>query len=151
MAAGPFVLYHVFAEELGKKTLNLSATDVLKVALFTSTHTPSASADVSFSALSNQVSGNGYTAGGNTLAYDSSTRWSETSGVATLDADNSVFTAASGDIVARYAVLYDSTPATNNLIGYFLLDDTPADVTATDGNTLTIEWNASGILTIDVT
>ena len=150
MAAGPFVLYHVLAESLGDGTIDLK-TDTLKSALFTSTYSPSASGDVTFSALSNQVSGNGYTAGGETLTYSGVTRWSETSGVATLDAEEVVHTASGGDIVARYQVLYSSTAASNNLIGYFLLDDTPADVTATDGNTLTIEWNASGILTIDVT
>ena len=38
--------------------------------------------------------------------------------------------------------------ASNNLIAYGLMDDTPADVTVTDGNTLTLQWNASGIFTL---
>jgi hypothetical protein len=34
------------------------------------------------------------------------------------------------------------------LIASILLDTTPADVTATAGNTLTLQWNASGIFTL---
>lgn len=147
MAAGPFVFYEGFAQRVADGTIDID-TDILKVALFTSTYTPNAATDVTFSELTNEVAdGSGYTAGGDTLA---SVTWTETGGVATLDAADTVWTATGGSIVAHYAVVYSSTPATNNLIGYFLLDATPADVTVTDTNTLTLEWAASGIITLTV-
>jgi hypothetical protein len=34
------------------------------------------------------------------------------------------------------------------ILGYFLLDSTPADVTVTDGNSLTVTWAANGIVRV---
>lgn len=147
MAAGPMNFYDIFAESLADGTHDLD-THTFKVALFTSSYTPNVGTQVSYSALTNEVAnGNGYTTGGATLG---SVTWSQTGGVATFDAANAEWTASSGAITARYAVLYNSTTGTNNLIAYFLLDATPADVTVTDTNTLTIAWNASGIFTVTV-
>ena len=90
---------------------------------------------------------NGYTAGGAALASKTTLR---AAGVMTFDAADVVWTASGGSITARYLVLYASVARdgfTNPLIGYALLDTTPADVTATDTNTLTIQWSASGIFT----
>jgi hypothetical protein len=56
-----------------------------------------------------------------------------------------IWTASGGSIVARFAVIYESG---GNVLCYCLLDSTPADVTATNGNTLTIALNASGIFTL---
>ena len=52
---------------------------------------------------------------------------------------------------ARYAAIYDDTvasPVVDPIVCSTLLDTTPADVTATDGNTFTIQMNASGIFTL---
>ena len=136
--------YDIFSESIGDGTIDLD-TNAIKVALFTNLYTPNAATDVTFSALTNQVTGNGYTAGGETLQNPS---WAQTGGVATFDAENTVYTASGGSIVARHYVIYDSVAASNNLIAYGLMDDTPADVTVTDGNTLTLQWNASGIFTL---
>lgn len=146
MAAGALNLYEHLGESLADGSIDLDS-DTLKVALFTSSHTPSASSHESFDALTNEVSaGNGYTAGGATLA---NVTLSRSGGTAKLDANDVVWTADGGSIVARYAVIYSETA--DKVIGYFVLDDTPADVTVTDGNTLTISWHASnGILTISV-
>jgi len=53
------------------------------------------------------------------------------------------WTATGGNIVARFAVKYNTT--TGGLVGYSLMDDEPADKTATDGNTFTVSDNASGM------
>ena len=45
------------------------------------------------------------------------------------------WTASGGSIVARFAVLYE---VSGDVLAYCLLDSTPADVTTTAGNTLTI-------------
>ena len=145
MAAGPFTFYHSFTEALGDGTQDLD-THTFKVALFASAYTPS-QASTTFSALTNELTTQfGYTAGGFTLT---GVTWAQTTGTATFDAADAVWTAAGGSITARYAVVYNSTVAgAGDLIGYFLLDSAPADVTATDTNPLTIAWNASGIFTV---
>jgi len=69
-------------------------------------------------------------------------------GTITIDeTTNPVWTAAGGSITARFAVLMDDSHASNMLVAVCLLDTAPADVTATDTNTLTITQNASGIFT----
>ena len=116
-------------------------TDSLKMALFLSTSNIGA-ASTTYAALTNEhANGNGYTTGGETLA---GATLSGTTTV-TFDANDTVWTAASGSIVARFAVIYE---VSGNVICYSTLDDTPADVTATDGNTLTVAMNASGCLTL---
>lgn len=70
---------------------------------------------------------------------------SGTTTVTVTTASSLVWTASGGSITARFGVLYE---VSGNVLAYFLLDSTPADVTATDGNTLTITPNASGIFTL---
>lgn len=139
MAAGPFTFYNSVAELLGDGTIDLD-NDTFKLALLTSSYTPNAAHD-EYADLTNEVAnGSGYTTGGATLA---SVTWAQTGGVATFDSNDVVWTASGGSIVARYAVLYDDTSSGKKLIGYFLLDATPANVTTTDGNTLTVAPHAT--------
>ena len=56
-----------------------------------------------------------------------------------------VWTASGGSIVARFAVIYE---VAGNVLCYCLLDSTPADVTATDGNTLTVGANGATVFTL---
>lgn len=136
-----FAKYNDFVEQLGLETHQL-ATDSLKLALFTATHVPAAS-DTSYSALANEVAnGVGYTTGGVALTTVS---WAEVSGTATLDADDVSWTASGGSIAYQYAVLYNDTSVGKNLICYW---DEGATVTIADGETRTLQINASGILTI---
>ena len=143
MAAGTFVMYDVFIDQLGKEGHNLSA-DTLKCALFNATHAPVAGTDVSFSALANEHSTTttGYTAGGNALT---SVTW--TGGI--LNAANTVWTASTSGIDAKYAVVYNvTTGGINDLVGYVELE-TGSTVAVTDTNTLTLDFNDSnGIVTI---
>lgn len=121
-------------------------THTFKLLLTSSSYTPNASTHTVKADVTNELStANGYTAGGATLT---TVTWNRSGGTVTFDADNVVWTASGGSIVARYAVLYDDTAASDELVGYVLLDTTPADVTTTSGNTLTIAWNASGIFTL---
>lgn len=147
MAAGALTFFQDAGKFLLNGTLDLD-TNTLKVALFSSSLTPSVNTQNKLGDLTGQLStANGYTSGGATL---SSVTLSRSGAVTTLDAADVTWTASGGSITARYAVLYASgtlNGTVDPLIGYILLDSTPADVTATDGNTLTIQWNASGILT----
>ena len=144
---GTIDFYNSFIEAIGDGTIDMD-TDTLKVALFTSSYTFAAS-QTAYSGLTNEVAnGNGYTTGGETLAGVS---WSQTAGALTFNANDTVWTATGGSIVARRFVLYSQTATGNDLILSGLLDNTPADVTTTDTNTLTIQWNVSGIFTGSMT
>ena len=139
--------YNSFKEYVADGTFDLN-TDSFKVALVSSSYTFSAAHTV-YADLTNELStANGYTSGGAALA---SVTFSQTSGTATFDAADTTWTASGGSIVARRAVIYKDGTANTRvkpLIASILLDTTPADITVTTGNTLTLQYNASGIFTL---
>ena len=141
-------LFQSFREYIADGTIDLDS-DTFKVTLHSSSFVPSASGDAVYADIDNELStANGYTNGGATLG---SVTWTRSGGTVTFDAADTVWTASGGSIVARYAVIRKSGTAnsiTDPLVAYILLDTTPADVTTTDGNTLTLQWNASGIFTL---
>lgn len=130
MAAGAWTLTNNTRTYLLNGTFDLD-TDSFKIALFQSTSNIGATS-TTYAALTNEVaSGNGYTTGGNAVT-------GSLSGTTTVTFDTSdpaVWTASGAGFSARYAVLYE---VAGNVLAYFLLDSTPADVTITAGNTLTI-------------
>lgn len=139
MAAGTFTLYNTVAELIADGTLDLD-THTFKMQLHTSSYTPNAAHD-ELADLTNEVSNaNGYTTGGITLT---TVAWSQTGGVATFTSDPVEWTASSAGITARYYVIIDTDATGDKLIGYALLDATPADVTATAGNTFTVTPHAT--------
>jgi len=144
MAADKWKTYDSFLELMGDNTIDMDG-DTFKVALFTSTSNAATLTNSELGDLTNEVTNaNGYTTGGNTLT---SVTWSQVSGTVTFDSADTVWTASGGSITARFAVIYSDTSVNDKLVAYSLLDNAPADVTATDGNTLTIQMNASGIFT----
>lgn len=144
MAVGAFTLYGAAKEGIAKATIDLDG-DTFKAVLLTSGYTPNTSTHALYSDLTHELStANGYAAGGATLAGAAVTR---SGGTVTFDAADVAWTASGGSLVARYLVIY-ADGATDRLLGYVLLDDTPADVTVNAGTTLTIRWSASGIFTI---
>jgi hypothetical protein len=151
MAAGKWKAYEYAKEYIGDTTHDLDDTANWKMALFLSTSncdTLSVGTGVYGDLTNEHANANGYTTGGFTVT---SIVWTHSGGTVTLDADNAVWTAAGGSIVARFAVIYRN--ATVNtivkpLLCVSLLDTTPANITATDGNTFTVSISASGILTL---
>lgn len=137
MAAGTFTLYDHVAEGLGNKEFNFD-TDVFKLTLHTSLYVPNGAHAVAADLTNEVAAGNGYATGGITLTGQT---WAQAAGVAKFDTDDAIWTAAGGPITARYAVLRDTT--IDHLVGYLLLDTTPANVVATDGNTLTVGPHAA--------
>jgi hypothetical protein len=112
-----------------------------KVALFLSTSNITA-ASTTYAGVTNEVANaNGYTTGGIAVTFTLS---GSTTVTATF-ASNPVWTAAGGSITARFAVIYE---VAGNVLCFCTLDSTPADVTATDTNTLTIAASGSGIFTL---
>jgi hypothetical protein len=143
MAANPWKKYNRFPFRTAGKNINF-ATDTFKMALFTSSSNANDPTQTTYSGLSNELAtANGYTVGGVTLASVSLTQVGPT---VTWKTGNGAWTAAGGSIVCRYAVIYDST--TGDAICWALLDNTPADVTTTSGNTLTVQIDTNGVFTI---
>lgn len=146
--AASLTFYESFREYIADGTIDLD-TDTFKVTLHTSSYTPNAGTHTVYADLTNELStANGYTNTGQALG---TVTWGHTGGTATFNADDTIWTASGGSIVARYAVIRKDGTANaivSPLICYILLDTAPADVTATTGNTLTLQWNGSGILTL---
>jgi hypothetical protein len=113
----------------------LEGAHVLKIALYTSSATLGASSTVY--STTNEVTGTGYTAGGNTLT---SMAIAVASNHANVDFADSAWT--SSTITARGALIYDST-AGNRIIGIY---DFGADKTSTSG-TFTVAIS-TGVLSI---
>lgn len=139
-------LYGSFIAKTMNKEIDLD-TDTIKVALLTSAYTPNQDVHDYFDdVVANEVTGTGYTAGGATLSGKSVSYDAPTNTI-TFDADDVVL--ASSTITARYAVVYDASPATNAtrpLIGYV---DFTSDQSSTNGN-FTITWDATGIVKVTV-
>lgn len=107
-------------------------SDSWKVAIFLSTSNIGASS-TTYAGLTNEhANANGYTTGGIAVTIT----LSGTTSVTGVFATNPVWTASGGNIVGRFAALYE---VGGDVAFYCLLDSTPADVTATNGNTLTID------------
>ncbi len=116
-------------------------SDTWKMALLLSTSNIGA-ASTTYAGLTNEVANAvGYTTGGIGVTLT-------LAGTTTVTVDVSVdpvWTASGGSITARFATIYE---VGGNVLVYSTLDSTPADVTATDGNTLTVAANASGVFTL---
>lgn len=127
------------------KEINFSA-DTIKVALVSSAYAPNQDTHAYFSDITNEVTGTGYTTGGQSLASKTVTYDGPTN-VIKLDAAD--VTWASSTITARYAVIYDDSPATAATKPLLAYVDFGADQTSTNGN-FSIVWDANGILKITV-
>ena len=98
-----------------------------------------------YNAPADLATGNGYTAGGNSIG---TVTGAQTTGTFKfVGSADPIWTASGGSIGPfQYAVLYNSTPSTKPLIGWW---DYGAAVTLTNGNTFTVDLDqANGILTI---
>lgn len=135
-----FNKFNAITEDLAEKIHNFGA-DTLKIML---TNTAPSAANSVKADITEISAGNGYTAGGTAVTVTAS---SQTGGTYKLVGNDVVFTASGGSIgPARYAVLYNSTPAAGNLIGWW---DYGSALTLADGSTLTVDFSATnGILQI---
>lgn len=151
MAAGPFVFPDKAKLNFFSATNLLNGTSTnFRLALVSSAYTPANATDEIWADISaNEIAnGNGYTTGGGTLT---GVTLNQTAGTVKFTSNAFVWTAAGGNIPAwrRGVVYYLGTlnGKVNPVVGHFLGDSTPADIPATtNGNTLTVTPNASGIL-----
>ena len=141
MAAGAWTFTDASRTRILNGTFDFD-TNTFKVALFLSTSNIGAASTTYAGVTNEHANANGYTTGGISLG---ALTLSGTTTVTVDDPSDMVWTASGGSITARFGVLYKDA---SDVVCYCLLDSTPADVTATDGNTLTIALNASGIFTL---
>lgn len=109
--------YGVFLTDLGS-AVHTFGTDTDKIALLTSSYSPNYQTHVSYADVkANEVTGGGYTSGGNALT---GVTWTGTSNAATLGAAASTWTDLA--VTCRFAVVYKlgTSDALSKLIG--LLD-----------------------------
>lgn len=140
MAAGAWQFTNTGRTSLLNGTFDIDS-DTWKMALFLSTSNIGA-ASTTYAGLTNEhANANGYTTGGVAITLT-------LSGTTTVTVDiqtDPTWTASGGSIVARFAVIYE---VGGNVLCYCLLDSSPADVTTTDGNQLTIAAHSSGLFTL---
>ena len=140
MAAGAWTFTNTARTKILDGTFDI-ADDSYKMALFLSTSNLGAASTTYAGVTNEHANANGYTTGG--IAVDLTL-----SGTTTVTVDiatDPVWTASGGSITARFAAIYE---VGGDVLCYCLLDNTPADVTATAGNTLTVAANASGVFTL---
>jgi tryptophan 2,3-dioxygenase len=139
MAANTYWYANAFANALGGsdglQSINF-ITDTINAALLKDTYTPNQSTDVNWSTInSHEITGEGYTAGGQTLANKTLTIDGNN---IVLDSNNPSWYPAS--ITARWLVLYCTTSGL--LLGYM---DLGQNIMSINGP-FEIQWNEDGML-----
>lgn len=136
--------YNDYKESLLKGSINhASEGNTIKVSLHTASYTPDADAHDFFNDVDNEITSDGYTAGGATLANQAVSQ-DNTDNEAVFDADDVSWSGLTA--TPRYAVIYKSTgdAATSPLIAYV---DFGGDETLT-ADDFSLAWNAEGIINI---
>ncbi len=128
-------IYNRFKANIFNKVVDLEA-DTIKVALYDNTHA-FAAGDTDYTTSNELATAGGYTQGGATLASKAVTEAATTK----WDADDTEWTTAT--FSAWHAVIWDST-AGNDLIASIDFGGEKAVV----AGTFTIQWDASGIITL---
>jgi hypothetical protein len=141
MTAGSWTFTNENRKNLLNGTFDLDS-DTIKCALLTSTSNIAATSTLWSGVTGEVASGNGYTTGGITV---SPLALNGTTSVTVKFGTNPTWTASGGSIVARFAVVYESS---GKVICYCLLDNTPANVTVTTGNSLTIDGISTPLFTL---
>jgi hypothetical protein len=127
------------------KEIDLSG-DSFNILLLDNTYTPNQDTHRYKSDLSGEVTGTGYTAGGKVLSNVAAT-YDGASNTFKFDADDVSWNPST--ITARYAVVYDNSPATDAVRPLIAFIDFETDQTSS-GDQFTVSFNASGIVTITV-
>lgn len=133
-----FSKFNAFVNDVATKVHNLHS-DTLKIML---SNTPPVATNAVKANITEIAAGNGYTAGGNaaTLVSDG-----QTAGTYKLVLSQPTFSASGGTIATfQYAVLYNSTAASGNLIGWW---DYGTGLSITNGNSFQVLTDQSlGVL-----
>ena len=117
-------------------------SDTFKMALFTSASNLGASS-TTFAGVTGEVgtTNTGYSAGGESVTLAKS----GTTTVTVTQSAGVQWTAGSANLTAKFAAIYE---VSGNILCYALLDSGGADVTATNGNTLTVGGTSATVFTL---
>ena len=141
MAAGAWTFTNGGRSDILGAVVNIG-TDSYKMALFLSTSNLAAGSNT-YAALTNEVgtTNTGYTAGGNAVTLSKS----GTTTVTVVQSAGIVWTAGTANLTAKFAAIYE---VSGNILCYCTLDSGGADVTATNGNTLTVGGSSATVFTL---
>jgi hypothetical protein len=144
MAAGTWQLTNTTRTKLINGQFDMD-TDTFKIALFTNASNLTV-ASTAFSGVTSEVGtiNTGYTAGGILITFD----LAGTTSVTVKIHDNPgqpTWTAGSANLTAKYAAIYE---VSGDVVCLCTLDAGGADITATSGNTLTVDGKTNPVMTI---
>lgn len=144
MAVTSFIYGNYFAKSANKE-IDLDEATKIKCSLHTSTYTPNQDTHDYWNDATNEITGTGYTAGGEQLT-SLAPSYTGATNVFAFDAADVSWVSAT--FTARYAVVYYSTgtSSTSPLIMYV---DFGADQAVSSG-TFTLQWNTAGLFTVTV-
>lgn len=141
MAEGNGAIYNNFKEQILLGQLDLGAdspADEIKVMLVTG-HTPDIDNHVGYSDVSaDEVSGAGYTAGGEILTGQDVTQ-DNVNDRAAFDAGDVIWPGLDAG-TPSHAIMYDNSHPSKLLIAYWEIE------TASNGGDYMLQWHANGIL-----
>jgi hypothetical protein len=143
-----FTIFDEFIANLGQKLMDMD-TDVFKAML--TNVAPDKAANTVKADITEIAAGNGYSAGGVTLAGVTFSETGAGLGIWRWNATSPAWTASGGDIAThRYLVIYDDTVGApvKPLVGYV---DAGASSVIVNGNTRTWSIGASGLMEWDAT
>jgi len=130
-------MYNRFKANLMNKEIDLEA-DVIKVMLLDDSHSFTATHNQKSEIVANEISGTGYTAGGEALASKAVTQGETTK----WDADDVEWTGAT--FTAYHAVIYDDDLTNDDLIASIDF----GGAKSVSAGTFKIQWHANGIITL---
>ena len=132
-------VYHSAKEKIADGSILLDS-HTFKIMLLDATHTSDqANHGVKADIVADEITGSGYTAGGETIV---NTAVSRSGATVKFDGDDVQITGLSPDF--RYAVVYDDDDASDALV--CLLD--PGSLQEPGGSTVNLAFNANGIFTL---
>jgi len=133
-----YTKYESWAEYLADKQIDaFGTTDTFKAAIHSDA--PVVATDDALADLT-QITGTGYTAGGEDIQNDAT----RAGGTVTMTAVDVVWTASAADWVAgRYVSIYDDTPTTPVADPLMCSFDYGSNFTVGDGETFTLDFGAS--------
>ena len=148
MAAAAWSVYNEAKKKIGNGTLSLAAT-TFRVALFKSSSNFATFTSSIKPELTNEVTqANGYTTSGKACASEVWTVGASAKQYK-FDFDDLVFTASGGNITSiKAAVVFVSAAASASRFLLCFSSLTSSEFTLSSGNTLTLQINASGVLTL---
>ena len=138
MAEGDGLLYDIFKSTVLNGQHNLgTGGHTLKIALFSSGYTPSVANDTSYTSLSYECSGSGYTAGGQALTNQVITLNTTTNTALVDGSDMTWLLLGTLNPQPSWAVLYNSTSSSKILIAYWQIS------TPTNGGNWTLQFSST--------